>query len=423
MPLLVKDVVANIKRKIALLPEERTSMKPLVRIESFLTMQSLIHLLDQFIGSNELATRESLEIFLAFLSDRWDEIQETDAVYPHAPDSLANQCCLIVAEELSDFFYEHAYFLMMPSLQSIQDKAIQQKFIHLKMYEFVFADDGVTPIEVATCLDQANQNKTTILYYPDHPTIPLSKKEADRVIDHCGESIAYYGAMEYREEHRVEMFDQDVDALSRELHEAFNSHTCLVKASYGDSGKRKLINYIIKNSNHARCFIRAMLNLPDKRDWRFLTNELHLDDLHHIILGNDLLLNCVQRQHVYTDNENYNRAILYCFVEIYIRQRTKVGDTNVNMSGLSLPKNRITHYPHKWFNRYGKPWLGGYSMSEKLAAARALQQFLINNKPLHQLKNEVDHLFFGALFEGDLGIIASQVETVMIPKCLNSYDF
>ena len=133
MPILVKDVVEKIKKKIAALPEESQFIKPLVRLESYFSSYHLFNLFDQVVGSNELAGTETLEFLLAFLSDRWDDIEGTDAIYLHNPRSFINQCCLILAEELSEFFHEHHYFLMMPNLRSIRNEAIKRRLIDLKL--------------------------------------------------------------------------------------------------------------------------------------------------------------------------------------------------------------------------------------------------------------------------------------------------
>src|SRR3990167_7051184 len=119
------------------------SLPPLVRAESYQSYAEFKSLLKEYIESDQAVNHASLEPFLQFFSDRFDEIKLTDAMYTHAPHSKINQCCWAAAQILGNVLNIHPYRLLMPSIAMTDEQLARLQF-----HEFILADDGITPIEI-----------------------------------------------------------------------------------------------------------------------------------------------------------------------------------------------------------------------------------------------------------------------------------
>ncbi|RDI48760.1 hypothetical protein AQULUS_09200 [Aquicella lusitana] len=426
----IKEVVEDVLKAFQLL-EECPHLKPLVRIESDLAFRELNLVLEQFVRSeaqiNQIlknypgpemgAIQCCLETILIFLNDRWECIQGTDAVYFHYPNSRINRACLLLAQHLATLLETHPYLLLMPSIKNLYKGELLERLLSLNFNEFIMSDDTHTFIEVGPCLNAADKSRTTTLFHTDGSEKKLTENETQRIINHSLEALYYYDVIEYSTQ-RLQM--PIPPNSSNELFKALKEQKCHMKVSYGRKGNQKLAETILRKIKDPHELVDIMTSVLSKNEWRDFIGCISTETLARIMLEGDALAYCIQKSKNYTGDADHDRAILFCFSEIYWRQREKEGEHTTSAGWLpNYSKKWLSYnYTHSLVD-YGKKWMGGYNKDEKKAAVEVLQSFLISDVELgglpDYLKIKKKEAVEGALFEGDLGMIASQAGLIADP--------
>ena len=394
---------------IDFIPEQDKNLTPFLFLKLEARLEKLVQLLKDLLSSKTGENLENLEPFLLLLSDCWDDMQGKDEIYVHHPYTKTNRVFFMLAEKLSSICHEPAYGLLMPSLRNL-DQSIQARIFKLKIHQFVFADNGI-PIDVASCLDEAAQNKTTILLHTEGKKSPLNEDERKRVIHHSKEAFYYYEAIEYH----VKKYPVSFEFQKKEFHEAIQKETYQVTASYGESGAMQLfkdffpdIHFNAEFNQHQ--LIELMTNKLPKEKWQDFLDEIGMIKLKTIILEGDLLHNCVQRKKYYSGDDFHDQAILFCFTEIYWCDREKQ-DKHTS----KVPE--LAEYAYTFLGGYGsrlkkriEKQVGGHEKELKEKAVLIWKAFLLSDRKLSELEdylkeNQVEKAIKDALFTGQLGEI------------------
>lgn len=409
----VKEFVQAILDDIALLPEDKNDIDILVRLESILDFEDLQQFLESFLHNEDELSIFYLNIFGKYLSKRWQEIKNTDSSYLHSMYTRISRACITTAcymeetlQTLMNGYADSYYtFLMPPVCAGV--KRLSRRHIGLfQLHEFVLADDG-TLIEVEDCLNRADADKTTDLYHPGFPNRKLSAQEKYRVIHHSPATENYYDAIDCNVQYGV---SNDLLAAKKCLHDEITDGEYKVFSSYGDEGRKRQLNKILSNVKTQGDFTALMLKLP-ACEWKNFLVTVNDADLDHHVLQEFVFIDGVQHAKSYNNDIDHDKAVLMALTEIYIRQRMQ-GETYAN------PLGYFTTLTRKYigFDEYIQ------NREEKIAAAEALQEFLMSQQPFSELENYFStperKKYWHALTSpfGELSWLTQQIIEIRDPK-------
>lgn len=332
------------------------------RLESRDSLSKLMNFLVQHSVDPTPLTYLKLKPLCDLLCDRWLKNNKTDAAYPHDPCSIVNVAYLIVAKRLAEELNEKYYTFLMPSVTANLFQTSRVSLEAFKLHEFVLSDEGI-PIEISACLELAVKMKTTQLKNPNQNMVPLTFAETQRVIYHSTLTEDYYDAIKYYVETGI---TNDVIAARQALLNAFESDQYQVSSSYGKLGRKKLASGVAASMQTLSELIQVMEVDLRPEDWKDFLSLIPTKDIQRLLIGTDKWKNVLQQKSLYTKNRLHNNAILFCFIEIYLR-------TDLEGDKLQIARSWLTYHTQKYvavdFN------LGGFDQYAKKATALELQTF------------------------------------------------
>lgn len=331
----------------------------LIRIESEGAFRALVEKLNDLINSEEEASAETLQSLIQFLADRYEKVKDTDSIYNHTPLTLANRACLHLAKVISQITNIPRYDLLYPHLKTNDLVSSKGHFNDLEPWEFIIADDG-TPVDVKLCLMPLMTKSTedAVLKHT-HKSGDLTIEESRRVIHQTQQGFDIYANYE----------DETAEKLSARW-KPLSASDVRAECTYGDAGIELQKKRIGINSLEA--LAEYLKNTADKNQWKVILEKLLPESaLKNVILSTSTATLCeqVRQMNHYRDSDPlFNRAIIYGFIELYIRERRRQDTYKTTLGKLSF----YTTY------------VGGYSKEEKIAAAEHYQKFLLTDQPLNQ---------------------------------------
>ncbi|MBA3660715.1 MAG: hypothetical protein H0W64_03225 [Gammaproteobacteria bacterium] len=392
----IKDFIGKVLKEILTLPNQKNSSNPYVCMEDYLAWRELLDFLAKYQFAKEEVDRQFLNKCCDLFSRRWAIIRHTDSCYPIQLFMHANQAYILFAKALSlevksRFIDLSPYDILMPSVTATSHQTSRSMLDDFQLQEFVIGDDG-TPIEVALCLDLMLEAHTTQLFHTSQPTRPLSENEKQRIIKHSDEAEDYYEAIYYYIQSGC---DNDIAEARASLHESIKKSSYQVTSTYGLEGNKRLIKGLT-NCASRDDLLHYMVHFMPQNRWSEFINEIDSATLSNIMLGDRLLIDCVQSPNSYKNqDELYNKAVLYCLTEIYRRNREAVKEeTNSFLNYFcKVQKNYLNG-----IRRY----TGGYTKAEKQAAATLFQSFLKSNESLNKFECYLNKLNITAIQRGPL---------------------
>lgn len=406
----LQDILGPIIKKIEELPEDAYGKDILTFIESNDRYEMLLQKLNNKLHSGVLSNQElSQDAFnkLCYelsneLCDIYFEKKNTDAIYPITSYSRANRACIVLAEALAQLTKTHTFAKLMPQVEAAVPMLTRRNLSEFKLHEIMLADDG-TVIEVEKCLLQALQNKTLQLYHTQNTLRKLNTNERKRIITHSREAINFYNALIKYVIDGKDEYQQPLEQFIK----AIRSDNYQVLSTYGSEGEKRLIFSILKNVKNKHQFIDLVSGRVHSKQWKMFLKKIPTSLLMQIMLEGEPLINVLQSRSSYTGDETRDRAMLYCFAEIYLRQQQ--GEDN-------------PQFLEGWLPNYINQYLGNYSTQCKQEACKLLQVFLASHEELHTFESVLKRMaikdeHFEALFSilTNLGLFTEQIRMITNP--------
>lgn len=402
----IKDFVEPVLTQIKNLSPQKSCSNILLYVESQLAVEKLVCFLEKNASSDSGIFINVLRKFCDFLSERWFKIKNTDAIYPHHPETQANRAYFLLAESLGEIMHQSPYDLLMPTVGAIIHQMSRNNLSCFKFHEFILADDG-TPIEVAKCLNDAAKNKTTKLFYTGLHKQQLNYNEKNRIINHSSLANKYYKEIELYEKYGTE----DYKEVGEKFNDAIGQANYIVAATYGEQGQIRLAKNLLAGMKNRRVFIETLIGLVPQERWKEFISYMPTEELSTLLFNNNSFNTTLMNKRTYTESMLYNRAIMFCFVEIYWRKRA-AGDRFSSIFG------KLTDYT--------TGLLGAFTKDQKEEGVRLLQEFLMSHENLSKLieyvkKHAKNKESYNAIFEvgSNLAIIADQIIAIADPDYLN----
>lgn len=406
----VMDFVSMIVNTLPLLPADNDNLDILIRVESQLAFNKLKLCLHKYSADETPLNLSHIKYFCGLLSDRWYYIKHTDACYPHNEQTRANRAYLTLAVHLCLEIKEQVYNILMPTVGAIFHVTSRDNLSCFKLHEFALGDASM-PIEIGRCLDDAVKNKTSQLYHTGIYNKPLNESEKQRVIHHSKEAYDYYDAIQF---YVQAGFINDLLMAHKILHEKLKSDDYAVTATYGQAGRKRLSKAVLSYIKNQTELIELMVKLP-QCEWKNFLKDMDYEDIFNLATNHDSFIKALQKQSAYkADDEKYNKALLFCMVEIYKRERVRGNFYKNNWGYLkSLGQSYLGNY-----NKF----IQSYTKEEQIAATECLQAFIMSNRALKQINEYLDSdpplaIHKGPLFEtaSDLYYIVYQLQQVSDP--------
>lgn len=373
------DEIAEILADIRTQPETiyRDDCK-LIYVESHRTMVELNNLLRKYQNANRKLDEKGLQALRQLLVDRWEKIKNTNAAYIQNPDSHANIICTEIAEMLAPLLHIHPLQLLMPTLE-------QKDLEDIDLRRVVLSDDNKYFIDVLASLERAQQEKTPVLKHthPDRKDVPLSAAEMNRVTHFTSRTLRYYQEI---------VSQRSLTAIQRAYRRCKNllGYT-QVRAWYPETDKLLTKTIFANFKAFSRADLANTLIKYPLEFWPKIYSNIKPQALEKIVLkGRDIGEAAADKTNYLANNENYNRAGLFLFIDLYRKTRKE--------------KPPFTSMWGEWT---------GYAdeKNEKLQESDEPYQFLLSGKPLKEFKAPVG----GPGSRGHLGIITKQIEKVAQP--------
>ena len=362
----------------------------LVKIESKLTLKALKIYLEQISSASQsdsdLLNNDKIAVLINTLTNRWTAIQNTDAVYCHAPGTIGNRACMIVAEHLVKALgkKKHPYEYLIPNINVEEWKTSKGNLSHLKLHEFIMSDNN-EPIDVMSAFKSIDSTQTIPCYTnKDNQKIFLTTAEKVRLLHHSQNSHnCYYSLATSGKDSRRE--------LQEHLDEKSGPYTFRVLSTYGQSGKDKLLNQLLKTIDNFDSLVGMLKSHVDKKNWRPFLLEIDKKRLAQIILNTKSLpdkfdefnakvheligKNVVQKDNYYRESESstawdddVNRVVLFCYTHLYKRVREDEPEYTT-LGG----------------------YFGGHSRSDKVLGATVLENFFASDEGLMHIDNFINN--------------------------------
>lgn len=415
----VRGFIANLLKKFPPLlsvPSNDKKVKPLLRVASYLVIKKLKKLItDISEGKKEISFLQEFLIEQAVLH------QELETNYFRAPHLLMNQINKLVAKELALYLQNDSIQfgdLLMPAIFNAEQNVQYKNLLStLPFHYFVLADDGVTLIHVADCLNKASDNATSVLYHTQNISETLSSDEALRIINHSRYTIAYYDDIKYIEKFKsLQSSEKFIPTAGKiDFNAAILTDNYIVNSCNDEVMEEKLIHYVCQNVQTLDELVDLMQNTLHPNEWRDFIRKIKKEELSRIVLENDIWLNVLQRKKNYNGDHLHDRIALFCLTEVYIHNRSDNKQENKNNESwfLKLPSLR-------------------YSWEVKRESAGVIQDFLMNNDGVVTSKNLIKFLeenkktllHQGPIFEwlSELAMIPMQMDAINTPDYFNEKE-
>jgi hypothetical protein len=416
----VNQFIDAVIAEINALSNDKKDYDVLITLESEISMELLSQLLEglkrKLSQSEEDASESNLHVLSEFLADRWENIQRTDAIYPHTPTSRINRACHILARHLANILNRHQYDLLMPTVKFTN--------YQLKLSEFILRDDGVTPLEVVegfACLeDKRDEMKIQEnLLRQESPVRDsrnkLSLAEVHRILCHSKEAPGYYKAI-----YATKNSDEEAKFI-----EAIKSENYKVTASYSTEGDKWLLNCILRKVSTRDELASFMTRyLTKESGWQLFLDRLcslSPENMFRIMLDMDIdSLNLKYNGRLYSDTIEFHKALLPDASQklpVILKFDLITNHDQLHIRALivsllrtyKLTRNEGPEFKSIFGHSIGYRLWGAttYSKEDKLKACDVLIGLVMSNEPLENIRN---HPLFkkheGPLMHDTLGAIS-----------------
>jgi hypothetical protein len=389
----LKDVVLQILEAV-----EKISTKSdkaikdynnLLYSEAQLTKGELKKILRKYAESNLEATSENLSPFVTFLSQRWDRIKNTDAIYAHNYQSHTNQICISVAEILAQFTSKPVIQLLMPTLKSNYDDRLDS---------MIMSDNNATCIDVLRCVKTSTGNNVLKHTHPvEGMGSLLSEAEKNRVANYLPiiktyqdlKQNFYQNPLSRQAETRFKKIE---NKLTKEVGSRILSTNKKPLATYGKTGWNLLEKNMYADMMNREQLVDTLLKLKPS-DWEKFLTHFNSEDLRKIVLEDKTLLHVALDTHSYQGQDEHDRAVAFLLIDNY---RNALVKRNEDYTG--------------WFGSWT-----GYSKEQKMDAVIVVYDYLRRDAdaPLANLrsylKEEGCRLRLGPLMSNTLGKLVNQI--------------
>lgn len=397
--LYLKDIVTEMLGAIRELSNKPRQVikdeNSLLYLESQLTFDELKKLFAKFTKSNHEINAQNVKPFCEFLTNRWERIKNTNAIYSHNYNSNVSIVCLKLAEVLSGITKDPVYKLLMPTLHVSEDFGYE-------LNRYVMSDDNSTMIDVLQCLEKAHiefeKNKEVKLLHT-HPINDgeclLSESEKERLLDYSYKASRYYD----------DMITKKLSHLEKDKNNLKKSMGKNVSSSYGESGWQLLAANLFDHIQNREQLITTLMKYP-RAAWEKVLTHIEPEKLTRIVLEGRALVTVLQDKQSYNGNEAHDRIMLFLIIDNYRK-------------GLKARSLEYTGYLRS---------LTGYSKEQKLDASLILYNFLRSDDKDIKLANLNDYLkkeeykpHLGPLTASwdTLGKITKQITLVRDPNYLS----
>lgn len=265
-------------------------------IEAKITFQKLLVLLEAQSLKQEPLTAETAKPFYQFLADRWEKIQQTDSAYPMAPQIPVNRACKLLAEQLASIESKHVFSLLMPTVH----------FDHYpeKLHQFIINTTNKA-LPVAGCFQylEKREVKSARVNSRHSRTLVRSDTSSSELIllDSDVELLITSHSPLAREYANEIVLQQNLEAKRTAFLTSLNSDDYMLSASYGENGKRRLLEVLIQDLRAPIAVSTFLYTHVPKSEWLAFLELLGTDTLFDRIL----IINLPQLRKDCEHNEDY----------------------------------------------------------------------------------------------------------------------
>lgn len=238
--MLIKELIARLLDEMNKLEEDQEETE---HATSYLISKkkffSLVTLLYSYAQDDREANSENLGAFFQFLTIFSDEAHWTDLVMCHAPHLKINRARQLLAEMLSPIYERSVFDLLMYPLRGDHYRSSKGNFSTVKFTEFVISDKG-EPIEIMKLLKDPSQASDAERGRAFHHPLIVSFYHSWQVKKAELMRKGYLGIELERQ------LDLDLSKNYTMNAELLAKGEFYVRASYGDAGRRRLMDNLMK---------------------------------------------------------------------------------------------------------------------------------------------------------------------------------
>lgn len=362
--MLISDLVVNVFKQLENIRACEPAHEVLVRMESQMAYDKLYALLMTHEADDAPVSMASLKPFVRLLNARGEIIVGTDAIYFHRRFTLANLAYVVLANELALYLRVDVLYLLMPSCDHTSFH-VKGDTIEARLRQHVVADDG-SFISVPKCLHQAFHHQTKQLYHPVGQNRLLTRAERCRVMNHSFAAMRYYIEIQ---EMAQGLYQGSREQAFQNFEQAIKQENYRVTTTYGESGQKKLADYILSQCYTVQKLIEVIVKFIPATQWRAFAMFMPSTELSSLLLGSGTFAQVLQDDRCDSGGEQHQRVRLLLLAELLSRYK-------------HAPPNTYL----AWFIEYSYYKLGGSTYAQQLGGIRLLQQFLMSDLPMGELK-------------------------------------
>ncbi len=434
----IKEKIAEYK-KLMTLPHTSQAEHYEVNLEaqlSFADFEIVIAELEK-LNPNMEAMPDHANLISDFFARRWNLIKSTDAIYLTEISSPINQCCLVIAKYLTEqtklMGARHHLHLLMPTVESWVAEKSHNDLTTRMLHHFILNDANTRPIQLGFLgekneVDPKSKQPFLALTCMLHgKEVPLSKDETLRVRNHSPLLTNYYTAFTSKPADKdiqnpvtraKFLADRDIQVAGARAKfvEALNLKDYggqRVSATYDTAGRQRLhdnlmlrVNDLFKTREQLFDYIAKLPRSEWKGFMARLSNDqtfLNLFKIDGKEIDKSLEFIVNSKETFKEKNEIYNRAVLYCLVEAYWRDRKD--------------KPEINNFP----GRVSGFTVFGCSKTDKKSAVTFMLETLQDDGKCgideKAIPNDEKGRVAGAMKDGTLGVIFTRANAVLVePK-------
>jgi hypothetical protein len=247
----------------------------------------------------------------------------------------------------------------------------------MQFQQYILTDDNAYPIEVLECLKYAEGHKGAFRRTCNtkvnevNTRLDLNKNEINRITNHSIAAANYYRLILESGQYNADLSKELTDAR-RNLAKELLSDTYEVTASFGKDGDELLRRRLLENRDDLFAdrehLVTYMAKHLKREEWKIFLRGFKTG-LGKILLGDDSFRNILNSESPYNGEDAHDRAVLFCMAEHYRQERDQGG---MFMSIFA----RLTGY--------------AWSKQDKEYAVEILEDFLVSNRALTELKNYIE---------------------------------
>ena len=277
-------------------------LEVLLRYESEWAKRLLSQTLEGHQDDTAEVSAESLQFCVDFLRTRYELIKNTDAIYNHHPDSLANTACIVLARNLVAALpaetQKHHYEYLFPGLKCSEYVSSRGDLGAIELHEFFWGDDN-TPIETLACLDKYRKKIAEGEdCFPYHVCLKpeslqnrrneqLSNIETRRLLSHSVAANKYIEAIDSKKPRKTEA---ELDFCRNELLDVLQDKNAVPQYTYNHKPNQSNMNLLRNGYMSAidvtdmNSFAEVLFNGVKRKDWIAFVSAIDRDMFYQILL-------------------------------------------------------------------------------------------------------------------------------------------